>query len=171
MGGKAKDPNYQKHYYQRHRDKLIAMERARYQVKRNLPGFREARKREREERYFGLPRWQIFRRSGGKCVDCGRTATVVHHLDGDGRTNEKRGLPPGTNSDRMVGLCRACHLSRHRPELLAARKAVMRNRWARHFDACVDCGTTQQRHGAHGRCKRCYARLLYRKRKSRACGL
>ena len=27
--------------------------------------------------------------------------------------------------------------------------------WARDYDACIDCGTTERPHVAHGRCKRC----------------
>lgn len=32
---------------------------------------------------------------------------------------------------------------------------VVRKRWARDFDACVNCGTTERRHAAHGRCCLC----------------
>jgi len=35
-------------------------------------------------------------------------------------------------------------------------------RWARAYDACIDCGTMERPHRAHGRCKRCDDRWRYR---------
>jgi hypothetical protein len=32
------------------------------------------------------------------------------------------------------------------------------DRWARDYDACVDCGTTECEHAARGLCNRCYNR-------------
>jgi hypothetical protein len=34
--------------------------------------------------------------------------------------------------------------------------------WARAYDACIDCGTTERPHRARGRCKRCDDRWRYR---------
>lgn len=33
--------------------------------------------------------------------------------------------------------------------------------WASHFDACIDCNTTERPHRANGRCKRCDDRWRY----------
>jgi hypothetical protein len=33
-------------------------------------------------------------------------------------------------------------------------------RWARHFDACIDCGRTDRRHALQGRCSACRRRWL-----------
>jgi hypothetical protein len=171
MGGKCKDPDYNRNYYLRNRDRLIAKERERYRRLRLTPEFRKARKTARELQHFGISRDAIFRVSHGKCVDCGKKATVVHHLDGDGRTHERLGLPPGTNSDRLIGLCRACHMERHREELLAARKAARARRWAYQHDACLGCGTTAIKHCGRGYCRRCHPKVRSQERKSQACSL
>src|SRR5205807_1341803 len=106
MGGKCTNPNYHHNYYMRHRDKLRARAKARYDRLRVTPEFRMAQKQARELQHFGTSREAIFLKSQGKCVDCGRRASVVHHLDGDGRTYERLGLPPGKDPARLVGLCR-----------------------------------------------------------------
>jgi hypothetical protein len=157
--GKCNDPEYHRNYYLKNRERLIAQERERYYRLRLDPEFREARKREREITHFGTSRESIFARSDGKCVDCGKKATIVHHLDGDGRTNERLGLPPGKAPDRLVGLCRACHVRRHYPDLLAARMAAIARRWAFHYDACLGCGTTEVKHCGRGYCNRCHKKL------------
>jgi hypothetical protein len=35
------------------------------------------------------------------------------------------------------------------------------SRWSAHYDACIDCGTTERPHRASGRCKRCDDRWRY----------
>jgi hypothetical protein len=35
-------------------------------------------------------------------------------------------------------------------------------RWAREHDRCVECGTTERPHWAHGYCDRCLTRSPYR---------
>lgn len=37
----------------------------------------------------------------------------------------------------------------------------MSKRWARNFDRCVRCGTTDRRHEARGYCLRCYDNVTY----------
>lgn len=41
------------------------------------------------------------------------------------------------------------------------KSAHMPGRWATHYDACIDCGTTERPHRAHGRCNRCDDRWRY----------
>ena len=40
-------------------------------------------------------------------------------------------------------------------------------RWARKYDACVECGATEIPHDAKGLCRNCYAREGIRRRKNR----
>jgi hypothetical protein len=37
-----------------------------------------------------------------------------------------------------------------------------RAQWGPQSDACIDCGTTERPHRAHGRCKRCDDKWRYR---------
>lgn len=171
MGGKCKDPNYNRNYYLRNRDRLIARARVRYSQLRDRPEFRSTQKLARELLHFGISREAIFVRSGSKCVACGRSAAVVHHLDGDGRTNERIGLPPGKDPDRLIGLCRSCHIKEHHVEMRAAYRAVCARRWAFHHDACLRCGTTAVKHCGRGYCRRCHPKVRAAERKSRACSL
>ena len=41
-------------------------------------------------------------------------------------------------------------------------------RWARKYDACVKCGTTEGRHAGHGYCHNCLKRKRYAESKGRA---
>jgi predicted Zn-ribbon and HTH transcriptional regulator len=63
---------------------------------------------------------------------------VVHHKDGNRANN--------TPSNLEV-LLRSEHPSRHAGQ-----------RWSRQHDRCLDCGTTERKHEAHGRCTRCFSR-------------
>jgi len=37
--------------------------------------------------------------------------------------------------------------------------------WAREYDRCQECGTTERPHYARGLCERCYHRLYKRRRR------
>jgi hypothetical protein len=50
---------------------------------------------------------------GHDCERCGKPAELVHHRDGNPRNNDP------ANHER---LCRRCHITHHREELLARRK-------------------------------------------------
>lgn len=63
----------------------------------------------------------------------------VHHLNGDRADNRPENLRIMTHAE---------HTRLH---------AVI-ERWARGFDVCQDCGTTQHPHTARGLCQRCYDR-------------
>src|SRR5262249_39809884 len=53
--------------------------------------------------------------------------------------------------------------AKHQITLERRKKPVRKQgRWASQFDACIDCGTTDRPHRAHGRCKRCDDRWRYR---------
>lgn len=49
------------------------------------------------------------------------------------------------------------HTPEHRAKI-AAGLHRHHTRWARNFDACQECGTTERRHLARGLCSRCYQR-------------
>ncbi len=96
----------------------------------------------REERHFSGMRAAVLARDGHKCTECGSTEKlVVHHKDGNGRGQSK----PNNAITNLVTLCRACHARHH---------AVVE--WARDFDCCRKCGTTERRHNAKGLCWHCY---------------
>ena len=66
---------------------------------------------------------------------------VVHHRDGDKRNNDPSNLEITTQPE---------HLRRH--------SLVEQGRWARRYDACVMCGTTERPHYTHGLCRICHDR-------------
>lgn len=41
--------------------------------------------------------------------------------------------------------------------------AMTGGRWARHYDACIECGTRSGYNAGGGRCQRCYSNHYYRK--------
>ena len=76
-------------------------------------------KRRREEKNFGGNRELTLIRDRNRCVRCGsENKLTVHHKDRSGR-----GLKSGHNNDlsNLETLCRRCHISEHRKELLDAR--------------------------------------------------
>jgi hypothetical protein len=38
------------------------------------------------------------------------------------------------------------------------------NKWARHFDKCIICGTIEREHEGHGMCTNCFCRTAYQKK-------
>lgn len=88
------------------------------------------------------------------CVYCGTSGnpsgtraerlTVDHIIPmSKGGANTRANLQPA---------CGRCNARKHDAE---------RPGWSRLHDACTDCGTTQKRHGAHGKCTACYVRSRY----------
>lgn len=101
-------------------------------------------KEKREERYFASRRGEVLARDGYQCAVCGSTVNlVVHHRDGKGRGH----ATPNNELDNLVTVCRKCHPTKHGG-----------TRWARNYDACTECGTTERRHNARGLCCNCYVR-------------
>lgn len=52
-------------------------------------------------------REHVFARDGGRCIDCGRSATEVHHRVYPRHIDE-------TELDELVAICRMCHSMRDR---------------------------------------------------------
>jgi hypothetical protein len=76
---------------------------------------------------------------------------IVHHRDGNGLNNLPENL-------RLVD--RVEHGRIH------FGKDSKGDRWAREYDACVNCGRTDRPHNAHGLCKRCDDNRRYHERKT-----
>lgn len=109
---------------------------------RNWTHVQQLTRLSREARNFAGKRDAVLARDGHKCAECGsKEQLVVHHKDGNGRGQSK----PNNSMRNLVTLCRACHARHH---------GVVE--WARNFDCCRKCGTTERRHNAHGLCWRCY---------------
>lgn len=69
----------------------------------------------------------------------------VHHKDEDRAHNDPSNLEVLPISEHM-----ALHASKG-------------ERWAKRYDACVECGRTDRNHQGHGVCQRCAQRRLYRR--------
>jgi hypothetical protein len=60
---------------------------------------------------FGLKlALEVYDRSGRKCEECGEVNDLtIHHIDGNGRHNQEKGLPMNNDADNLKVLCRSCH--------------------------------------------------------------
>ncbi len=80
----------------------------------------------------------------GACVYCGATERLsLDHVISLDRRGPNR-------PENIVCACVSCNISKFRSD--------RPGRWSQTHDQCVDCGTTARRHGAEGRCIRCYTR-------------
>jgi 5-methylcytosine-specific restriction endonuclease McrA len=118
------------------------------------------RKVDRERKHFDGKREEVIRDQKGLCFDCGKKRTLtVHHINERGRGCAE----PDNKRSNLVGLCRACHLERHRPAYIAARMAKFDKpklgkggRWSQKHDHCIRCEKQTSKHAAKGLCTRCY---------------
>lgn len=74
----------------------------------------------------------------------------VHHRNLDKQDNRP---------ENLVALLRPAHASAHR----AYERQLFP--WSRPSNSCLDCGTTEDRHFAHGKCARCYQREYARRKR------
>lgn len=110
---------------------------------RNLALVRTRAKINREVEHFDGKRETVLKRDGYRCIKCrSRKQLVVHHKDGNGRGSTR----PNNAMRNLETLCRACHQRVHQ----------ILDRWARDFDQCQRCGTTERTHNAKGFCWKCY---------------
>lgn len=113
----------------------------------------ERRKEAHDKTRFARAREKVLERDGYTCVDCGRTncRLLVHHNDGRGHRdgNPEQNSKANHDLDNLTTLCPSCHRKRH------ARGVKL---WAERYNlgGCKVCGTAEQKHYAHGMCKRCY---------------
>ena len=158
---------YNKKYYQEHKEDIKAHVRERYNSLKDTREFKDLRRAQREQQHFGVTRSVIFRKTNGMCHFCkAKEAQVVHHLDNDGRNNEAVGKLPGQDIDRLVPACRACHIDLHRDAMLLMKKLRANGYWSRHWECCIECGTTKIRHQYKGLCNSCRARQLRQQKES-----
>ena len=66
-------------------------------------------------------------RHKGPCLDCGRPATLLHHLDGKGVWHPS----PNNTSENQVPLCHSCHAKRHALDRAEFIEII-----------CAECGET-----------------------------
>lgn len=119
----------------------------------------------REKRWFDGLRGKVLARDGHTCTVCGFTSAnesqlIVHHIDGNGRGS----LSPNNAMANLTTLCRACHMNEHRQLVLSCRFKRGVTRWAKAYDCCIDCGTSERRHNSHGRCVNCYSKYRHNKK-------
>lgn len=83
----------------------------------------------------------------------------VHHINGD--TEDDR-------IENLVVLDIREHGALHGRAAWIARKAAWPHPWSAEHPSCVECGTTERKHQAHGLCVRCDARERMRRRRATA---
>ena len=161
---------YMADYRAKHGQKIARQKKKWYRA--NMT-FLKAKLQREQQHYSGL-RDAALTRDNHRCTQCGGARLlVVHHKDGNGRGSNA----PNNCLSNLVTLCRACHIKAHRFEVHAWRQGINTRKtklrksphkpqpistWARHYDACVECGKTDSRHNGKGRCKRCCCRAAAR---------
>lgn len=120
-------------------------------------------KRNREIAHFDGNRELALQRDNYQCSRCGTSEQLtVHHKDGSGRGSDTH----NNDLENLVTLCRKCHVEEHREDLKKAKVAKYAGRWSLKYDCCIDCGRTDRKHAAFGRCSNCKARF---KRQQKRC--
>lgn len=111
-------------------------------------------KEKRNLRFFD-GKWDLVLARDKKCCICGREeGLVVHHIDCNGR-NVKT---PNNDLANLQTLCRGCHCKVHTDLLHKANREKLSLKWAKNYERCIDCGTTERKHNARGLCHLCYNR-------------
>lgn len=109
----------------------------------------------REQRHFDGKREAVLRRDRHRCRACGSPyKLLVHHRDGNGRGQRT----PNNNLSNLVTLCRSCHMSAHRGQLMVGRGFADIAGWAPKYglNACRNCRRSDLKHNANGLCSKCY---------------
>lgn len=168
MGGKMSKAYFQV-YYQKHKAKMKAKAFARYVRIKDTPEHKQNARDNADRYHFGMTRDIIFAKTDGECYYCPKKASIVHHLDEDGRSSILKGQEPGKDSKRLIGVCRGCHLKIHYEKLDKARRLKTKGKWSNHYERCRSCKRTDRRHCGKGYCQTCRPRILRHKRQ--ACSL
>jgi len=112
-------------------------------------------KEKREQRYFSGNRQAVLVRDDNKCQRCFNSGNIIHHIDGNGRNSKT----PNNRLDNLITLCRSCHSTEHRAQLLSSRFKPGRDGWAKNHTVCVLCNKADSKHNSAGRCARCVAKI------------
>ncbi len=155
---KCYQAEYFKDYYKNNSEKIKDTAKKHYQDHRDDK--LKAMKDYREAKQFDSQRMRVIIRDDYTCQTCKKqfeeSQLVVHHKDRKGRGSKVK-----NNSDEnLTTSCRGCHAKEHSEELQAARKAKYASRWAKNYDNCVQCGTTERKHQGKGLCVNCHAKHL-----------
>lgn len=158
--------DYNQQYYQKNAD--VIKDRANKWAIDNRERRLVRAKKNREKRDFDSKRTQILIRDNYTCTTCNKyygkensSQLIVHHEDRHGR-----GSVIKNNDDKNLHTqCRSCHIKEHHKELKAKLAEKDKSRWARHYDKCIECGTTTLKHQGKGLCVNCYARNLNKQKK------
>lgn len=102
----------------------------------------------------------------GRCAICGREGRAgTLEIDHCHETGVIRGLLCGTCNttlgwlgDNEAGVRRFLAYLTDPPAAALPDTVEVPRRWATHFEACIECGTTATHHGGGGRCRNCYMR-------------
>lgn len=121
-------------------------------------------KAKRDAEHFDGLRELVLIRDKYCCQKCGTDGTsstlIVHHKDGQGRGHSN----PNNTLENLITECRACHIDEHRPLLLSKKFKRGISGWAKDYDRCIDCNTTEIKHYSHGRCVNCRAKFIRSKK-------
>jgi len=157
---------YNRRYYQRHKDRIKKAANDRHHRLKNDPNYRASRQLSRDLQHFGVPRSVIMRKTDSRCFYCGKPASDVHHTNDDGRTLERQGKQPSHDHRMMVPVCKACHLDLNRANMRLCMKTRANGYWSKTHECCVECGTTDRKHHGHGLCINCAARARRRNKET-----
>lgn len=159
-------PDYNKNYYKA--NSTIIKERAKKWANDNREHRLVVAKKNREQRDFDSKRTLVLQRDNYTCQMCNKyygkensSKLIVHHKDRLGRGSNIK----NNNENNLITECRSCHIKEHHKEMKAKLAEKDKNRWARHYDKCIKCGTTTIKHQAKGLCINCYARMLNKQKK------
>lgn len=100
-------------YYKNYKRKPSLKRKYFYQIYKEKYGIGE-----RTIRTYGLKlALEIYDNADRKCKECGSEYDLtIHHIDGNGRHNQEKGLPMNNDINNLIVLCRKCHGSIHGKE-------------------------------------------------------
>ena len=141
-------------------DKIRARQKRVYE--RNKEAAKAQQRAYRERIHFDSKRQQVLEEYDYTCSSCKQrfegSKLVVHHKDRAGRGSSK----PNNEEGNLALMCRSCHTKEHAIELAIARGAdaseAIGYAWSLKYPKCVECGTTDIKHKARGKCNNCYKR-------------
>lgn len=156
--------------YLRERDPESARERQRRYRASRPQQERDRAARQNDRHLYGGMRSTALARHGHACVDCGTEVgdstgrgLSLHHADGSGIANGKKGSSPNNDPDNLVALCCSCHMKRHQRELGRGVRVVI---------SCGYCGKPIEDFPWHHRrfCNRsCQMRARWQRKRAEAC--